>query len=315
MTPRSVWPATSGWVTTARCTSRNRAGASGERGKSLTIIPWPRAAVSPMTPSPTVMGTPSIHSGQLKAACGRRVFPASSSRYTASGVGVEQLGGAAADHGHQGVPVALAGDLPFDLAERLQPPQAARGDSEERRAFDGDRRMRAERPEEVHLERRETMRLPREEAERTEQPITPGEPDAGQRADALVSRPGPVEDPLVVGDGRDDHRLRASHDRPEEAFADGHGPAQLRAGADRPRADLGGERELLLILAREPDVDERAGDEGRRGARHALEDLGEIRPRAGRSGQLDEGSLGHRGADGRARLLLGRARAHGHIPR
>ena len=41
-------------------------------------------------------------------------------------------------------------------------------------------------------------------------------------------------------------------------------------------------RELALILAGEPDVDQRAGDERRRGARHALEDLGEIRPRAGR---------------------------------
>ena len=118
----------------------------------------------------------------------------------APGIGVEQLGGAAADHGHQGIPVALAGDLPFDLTERLQPPQAARGDLEERRAFDGDRRMRAERAEEVHLERRETVRLPREEAERAEHAIAPGEPDAGQRADALVPRPGPIEDPLVVGE-------------------------------------------------------------------------------------------------------------------
>ena len=233
----------------------------------------------------------------------------------ASGVGVEQLGGAAADHRHQGVQVALTGDLPFDLAERFQPPQAARGDLEERRAFDGDRRMRAERAEEVHLERREPMRLPREEAERAEHPVAAGEPDAGQRADALVSRPGPIEDPLVVGEGRDDHRVHAAHDRPEEAFTHGHGPAQLGAGVVRARADLGGEPELALVLAGEPDVDQRAGDERGRGARHALEHLGEVRPRAGRFRQLDEGPLGQRRADRRARLLAGHARTHGHIPR
>ena len=111
----------------------------------------------------------------------------------AAGVGVEQLGGAAADRGHEGVHVALAGDLSLDLAQRLEPPQAARGDLEERRAFDGDRRVRAERAEEVDLERREVVRLPREDAERAEHAIAAREPDAGERADALVARPRPIE--------------------------------------------------------------------------------------------------------------------------
>jgi hypothetical protein len=75
-------PATSGWVTTARWTSRNRGSASGDCGKSLTIMPTPREAVTPTTPSPTAMAVSRIHSGQLKAACGRSALPAASSRYT-----------------------------------------------------------------------------------------------------------------------------------------------------------------------------------------------------------------------------------------
>ena len=94
-----------------------------------------------------------------------------------------------------------------------------------------------------------------------------------------------------------------------------HGATELRAGVVRARADLRREPELALVLAGQPDVDQGAGDERHRRARHALEDLGETGARGRRAGQLDQGPLGHRRADRRGRGLAGCARVHGHIPR
>jgi hypothetical protein len=131
----------------------------------------------------------------------------------------------------------------------------------------------------------------------------------------LVEKKGSKIRRRTESEGRHDHGLRAPHDRPQETFAHGHGPAELRASVIRARANLGGKLELTLVVGGEPDVDERAGHAGLRGAGHALEDLGEARPRAGRLGQFDEGPLSRRRVDRRARPLAGRTGAHDHIPR
>jgi hypothetical protein len=194
-----------------------------------------------------------------------------------------------------------------DVVQLLEPLHLAAGRIVQPRVLDRDRGEGGEgRPEKVDLERREGVGLPRQEAQRTERAVPPGEPDAGQRADPLIAHPRGVREPFLPGQDRNDHGLRAPHDRPQEALAHRHRPEYLDTRPAGPGSDLGGEPDLALVLAGEPHVDQRARHERRRGAGHAVQDLGEAGPCTRRLGQLDQCPLGGLSARRRHVVLHGR---------
>ena len=165
---------------------------------------------------------------------------------------------------HRGEPVAAGesrervvvatGDLATKVVVLgLEAPLKRSDGGEQTRVLDGDRRLVSE---EGHARKLGVaQRLTREGGEHPLQSVSKGERPAGERDQSVVSRPGRVGDPVVVGDVVGPHGLSGLGDAADSASPQGY-PA-VRAVETGRQARAGSQRHRRIPWLHEPHTRQR----------------------------------------------------------